>query len=409
MKNYDTGWAPAYSPEAAGQSLPQRAIAQGLWFLLPNVLFLGVPLIFVAQDLTPETILVYLGLLVSIAVLFIGAVIGVEWRIIQRITWFSLLTAATVLAAIVGGGVAGIGYFAPYVCSVAAMFFAAKWVRIFISVYVISCGVLAITGAVPVAAIVAFAGGVLGFTLTSEFQRAAGERKMQELREQVAVLAVASERERIGRDLHDILGHSLTAIAIKTDLAEKLVSRDASAAQAEIADISRIARAALADVRATAAGLREVRLASEIAAARAILEAAGITVTAPSALPVFNDESSEVLGFCVREAVTNVMRHSGATACEIGVSEHLLTVADNGSGIVEGASFSGLQGLRERCECAGWQLSVENNPGNVGVRLSVTRLETGENSAVAAQKLYDTREAKNISDIYCAAQQKETK
>ena len=104
--------------------------------------------------------------------------------------------------------------------------------------------------------------------------------ELRRTREQLAVAAVAAERERIGRDLHDILGHSLTAIAVKAGLARRLVERDPQAAAIEIGDVERLARDALKDVRATASGYREVTLAAELAVAGAVLRAAGITADA---------------------------------------------------------------------------------------------------------------------------------
>ncbi len=136
--------------------------------------------------------------------------------------------------------------------------------------------------------------------------------KLRETQEQLAVAAVVAERERIGRDLHDILGHSLTAIAVKAGLARRLLERDPAAAGQEIADVERLAREALADVRATASGYREVSLAGELAVAAAVLQAAGIRAELPRAVDSVNPAAREVFGYVIREAVTNVVRHSGA-------------------------------------------------------------------------------------------------
>ena len=108
--------------------------------------------------------------------------------------------------------------------------------------------------------------------------------ELRRTRDELARTAVAVERERIGRDLHDILGHSLTAIAVKAGLARRLVDRDTAAATAEITDVERLAREALSDVRATASGYRDVSLAGELAVARSVLRAAGIRPVLPTAV-----------------------------------------------------------------------------------------------------------------------------
>ena len=122
--------------------------------------------------------------------------------------------------------------------------------------------------------------------------------KLQRAEQRVSVLAIAAERERIGRDLHDILGHSLTAISIKSQLARRLVDHDPAAARAQIEEVEEIARQALADVRATASGLAEIRVATEIAGARAVLMAAGIEAHVPTSIEPLSDEREPALRLC---------------------------------------------------------------------------------------------------------------
>jgi two-component system sensor histidine kinase DesK len=172
-------------------------------------------------------------------------------------------------------------------------------------------------------------------------------------------LAVAAERERIGRDLHDILGHSLTAISIKSGLAARLAETDPAAARAQMAEVEQIARVALSDVRATASGLREVRLATELASARSVLLAAGVESVAPSAVPALSVSDSELLGYAVREAVTNVVRHAEATRVVITIENRSVAICDDGIGMPAGrTSGSGLNGLRRRFADAGGVLSI---------------------------------------------------
>ena len=131
-------------------------------------------------------------------------------------------------------------------------------------------------------------------------------REIERAQERLAELAVADERARFARDLHDILGHSLTAIAVKAQLAGRLVERDPERARGEIADIERLAREGLDDVRRTAAGSREVTLAAELVAARTALAAAGIRAELPQAVDEVPGRWRELFGWAVREGVTNV-------------------------------------------------------------------------------------------------------
>lgn len=189
-------------------------------------------------------------------------------------------------------------------------------------------------------------------------------RELRVTREALAVAAVAAERERIGRDLHDILGHSLTAIAVKAGLARRLVGRDDAAAAVEIGDVERLAREALADVRATASGYRDVSLAAELAVARSVLRAAGISATLPGSVDEVDAAQRELFGYVVREAVTNVVRHAHATTCTITVGPGFVEIVDNGkaSGPSTGPG-TGLSGLAERVRAAGGSLSAGPRPG----------------------------------------------
>ncbi len=192
--------------------------------------------------------------------------------------------------------------------------------------------------------------------------------ELRRTRDELARTAVAVERERIGRDLHDILGHSLTAIAVKAGLARRLVDRDVAAATAEITDVERLAREALSDVRATAGGYRDVSLAGELAVARSVLQAAGIRAVLPTAVDDVSPAGREVFGYVVREAVTNVIRHSGASRCEIRLSPVRLEVRDDGLGVagrppVFGSPASGLDGLQRRVNDVGGTFLAGPLPG----------------------------------------------
>ena len=193
-------------------------------------------------------------------------------------------------------------------------------------------------------------------------------------------LAVAEERLRFARDLHDVMGRNLSAIAVKSQLAGELVRRSRPEAADEVADISRIAEESLREVREVVRGYRSTDLTSELAGARSVLRAAGVACSVQgeddaAALP---EPVQAALGWVVREAVTNVLRHSAAGECGIaldrGEGEVRLTVTNDG--VTGGATGtgSGLAGLRERLTAAGGSLTAARD----GARFTLTAtLPTG--------------------------------
>jgi two-component system sensor histidine kinase DesK len=192
-------------------------------------------------------------------------------------------------------------------------------------------------------------------------------------REEMADMAVAEERSRMTRDLHDILGHSLTVITVKAELAGRLMAADHARAQAEIDDIERLAREALSDVRATIAGRRQVSLAPELVNARAALASANIDAEVPNALDEVPAANRELFGWTVREGVTNVLRHSHATRCSIRLTGSAVEVHDNGIGATPaGADGNGLRGLRERVVGCGASIRTGVSPDLGGFLLHVS-------------------------------------
>ncbi|WP_433756455.1 sensor histidine kinase [Nocardia sp. CA-135398] len=198
-----------------------------------------------------------------------------------------------------------------------------------------------------------------------------GERLAELARRQQAELAIVEERNRVARDVHDILGHSLTVITVKTELAQRLIDVDLMRAKAEMADVERLAREALAGVRDTVGGLREVSLRGELANARTALAAADIDATLPDSVP--DTPHSELFGWVLREAVTNVIRHSAARHCTVTVTDTSIEVVDDGRGLGTGESGSGLSGLRERVRAAGGTLTLSSSEGGVRVRATVSK------------------------------------
>jgi len=221
--------------------------------------------------------------------------------------------------------------------------------------------------------------GLAGMAIYGYVQLMARNTELQRARQELADLAVAGERERMARDVHDILGHSLTVITVKAELAGKLLAAGATGrAAAEIADVESLGRAALADVRATVSGLRQVGLASELASARSALRAAGIQASLPSAAAEVPERLRELFAWAVREGTTNVIRHSGADSCEITLTSRTVRIRDDGRGPDTGGGASaghGLVGLRERAGAIGAQVAVGRAPGG-GFDLAVLGGET---------------------------------
>src|ERR1700733_1343663 len=148
-------------------------------------------------------------------------------------------------------------------------------------------------------------------------QRTRMYRKLRSAQDEIEHLAKVAERERIARDLHDVLGHTLSVIILKSELASKLVDRDPERAKAEIRDVEQTSRAALAEVRSTIRGYRQQGLEEEMKRAKATLETAGVTVKSESTAVGLSPAQETVIAMVVREAVTNVVRHADARHCEL--------------------------------------------------------------------------------------------
>jgi two-component system sensor histidine kinase DesK len=193
--------------------------------------------------------------------------------------------------------------------------------------------------------------------------------------EEIMRLATLAERERIGRDLHDLLGHTLSVVALKSELARKLIDRDLDAARTEISEVERVARDALSQVRNAVSGIRNAALSAELVAATALLEAQGVRVKCETEHVALPRDRETALALSLREATTNIRRHSGASGVTIRVKKEsaavVVEVADDGRGgrIVPG---NGLNGMRERLGSVGGSLSLTpNKDGGTLLRASV--------------------------------------
>jgi|SRR5579871_1293247 len=190
--------------------------------------------------------------------------------------------------------------------------------------------------------------------------------KLRKADEEIEHLAKVAERERIARDMHDLLGHTLSLITLKAELARKLVDRDPQRAKQEMLEVEQTSRSALADVREAISGYRGEGLAAELVRARKTLETAGIAVNSDiSELPL-SPAQETVLALALREAVTNVVRHAQARQCNVrlGQRDNLCTleIADNGRG-ADAPEGNGLRGMRERLEALGGSLQRQSLAG----------------------------------------------
>lgn len=203
-----------------------------------------------------------------------------------------------------------------------------------------------------------------------EVERERAEEKQRALRSEVAVIA---ERERVARDVHDILGHSLTVISVKTELAGRLIDLDPERAKSELAEVNSLAREALAEVRATVGDLRSPALPSVLAAAESALTAAGIEPVLPDPA-IADSQHAALFAWVLREAVTNVVRHSGATRCEVILTPTRITVHDNGSGPGDAELGNGLRGLAERISDAGGRFGFDGASSGTTLTADLTPL-----------------------------------
>ncbi|MFG3013325.1 sensor histidine kinase [Streptomyces cinerochromogenes] len=209
---------------------------------------------------------------------------------------------------------------------------------------------------------------LIGFAMTGVGQLVRTTIELRKARATVAQLAANEERLRLARDLHDLLGHSLSLITLKSELAGRMLPGHPDKAAQQVADIEQVSRQALVDVREAVTGYRRPRLAAELAGAQVALTAAGVVAETPAEpdLDGVEEDVESALAWALREAITNVVRHSGADRCVIRLLRRQtldgpvleLSVEDNGSGGSGTGPGNGLTGLTERLEKAGGTLEA---------------------------------------------------
>ena len=171
-------------------------------------------------------------------------------------------------------------------------------------------------------------------------------------------LALVSQREALGRDVHDILGHSLTVLTLKAEVARRLIEHDPAAASRELDEVITLARGALTDVRSTVTRLRSPDLASQVEATRTALSAAQIDMEMLGSAQDIPERQRAVLAWALREATTNIVRHARATSVTVHLAPGMLRVSDDGIGLAGDKPGNGLEGLRSRIEQEGGSLTM---------------------------------------------------
>jgi two-component system, NarL family, sensor histidine kinase DesK len=230
---------------------------------------------------------------------------------------------------------------------------------------------------------------IFGLSNFAFAQQARTNFLLERANSEIERLSQEAERERIARDLHDLLGHTLTVITVKLDLARRLLSQDSDRARNEIVEAEQTARNALAEVREAVSGYRAEGLAAEISRARRSLLSADVKLTTTLAPVSLSSRQVDVLCLALREAVTNIVRHAHATVCHVALLEKdqiiHFTIEDNGVGgqIREG---NGLRGMRERLQSIAGAVKVTGS-ANGGTSLELTLPLESESTAQSGPRL----------------------
>lgn len=344
------------------------------------LVFLGFPL---GTVLTADRHWVWrvtaVALIAAFATVYVHGLVRIgrtaSWREVVRWGgWYvaALVALVAAVAAFIGADALGM---ATFVVAMAMFVLPLAWALMVFAITVVVTSVVASTVAAPwsgrdEAAVWFLVGIVILVGLATLAVRVLDQMGSRHRRLE-ADLALAADRDRVARDVHDVLGHSLTVVTVKAELAERLVDGDPAHAKAELAEIQSLARQSLAEIRATVGGLRSAGVADQLGAARTALDGAGITADLTDDPAVVDPRHRAVLGWALREAVTNVVRHSGATSCRVQLGPDWLCVADDGRGLSGSAEGNGLRGLRERVGSAGGTVELATGEGGAGTTVRV--------------------------------------
>lgn len=358
-----TGERTAVTAPVAADGRPGPWYRQTDWSSTFWVVFLLIPLFFVIQkDIPlPFKIVGVTGVL-SFACVY-------AWAVSTMTIWSDLPEGAGVLdqlrpatsrlvllAVITIASAPGLNWW--YTCSYLPYFCAIILFATTLRTGLIISGCLTLLGCVLLAPGAGVARAAMGFSMSSvivAFSRIGAESAVRR-QEEGRVLAAVAEREEIGRDVHDLLGHSLTVLTLKAEVAHRLVRRDPGAAERELAEIIELSRSALADVRATVTRLRAPDLIGQVEASRTAFATADISAVLAGRASDIPLPQRELLAWALREGTTNVLRHAGATQVHVELAPGQVRMQDDGVGVVGQRLGNGLSGLRERVEAVGGAL-----------------------------------------------------
>lgn len=342
------------------------------WLLpLGWLIFLAYPIVQLVGSGAPvwQLALAWSGLLLFAASYVLGFVIGMRagWGNTPRIVYglfFAQLGFAALALPVLGWGALA---FLPFVMSYACYGLRGwwHWVTTVMSVLLATLSLILAEpagGTWPIFAIVV----VLAIVNTVNGWMIARGIRAEELR---VDLATSRERETVARDVHDLIGHTLTVVKLKAELAERLVDRDPNAAKHELQEITALTAEAIAGVRSTVTGLLGPSLSDQLEASGSALESAGIRLTIDGSPQALSPAQSITASWVLREAVTNVLRHAGASLVTVRLLPGTLTVHDDGCGISEEAG-NGIYGMAERASTAGAEFIV-NAPEQGGTLVSL--------------------------------------
>nr|WP_244977068.1 sensor histidine kinase [Deinococcus humi] len=333
-------------------------------------MFLAYPILGFFGDVRPlgEWLLfwgILAGFLAVYAQVFFFRKAGIHWALAG---WAYTLVAYAVLFPVVGGGVTAFLIYGGSIIGYQARVSLALWLAVF-NVMVMALPFY--SGSYTLEDL-AWLGPNMVFTLVAayanhaSYRRTVADQRLAQVQLEKEKLAADAERERIARDLHDILGHTLSVIVLKSELASRLAERDPARAASEIREVERISREALQEVRSAVRGYQGSGLSAELARAKVALDAAGVKLNVTDSLPELPLQTEASAAMLLREAVTNIVRHAHAKEVWISLAPvgggHRLTVRDDGVGGLN-AEGSGLTGMRERLRAIGGTLERRGEGG----------------------------------------------
>lgn len=296
--------------------------------------------------------------------------VGESCRLTQALFWAALACALLTVPAIGWGATS----FTPFLMSYASYVLSRRWhwtvVVAGVGIVVFEVASATTRGATPPWGLLWIV-GLMAIVNTINTWLITRSVRADELRLE---LATSEERESVARDVHDLLGHSLTVVKLKAELAARLIDQDPAAASRELDEIVRLTTEAIAGVRSTVTGLRAEGLAEQLGASAAALRSAGITMDVRGSATALSPAQAIPAAWVLREATTNILRHAGASRVVVDLAPGTLTIEDDGAGL-DGSHpvepGNGLRGMRERAAAAGAELALDSGALH-GTKVSLT-------------------------------------